>query len=594
MRRSSTRNHHWLLVSLCIVLALIVAPLRQAAGQSQSPRTQSSDQVPDMQNQEQTQYQHQDSSQLPERAQGAEQIPSEDRIQEQDQDQVGSSAPYDSNDPASDSQARIVRISYVDGEVRIDHGQGYESATMNVPVTEHNWLETRSDGWAEVQFEDGSLIRIAPDTVIAFTELNRLSSGVAITTIDLDQGEAEFKVAQGSASQFQVTVKNKTVVLDRSARFRVTSTNVDPLEVVVWKGELMIRDSESGGEVAVKKDETFVLDPTDVAQYGLDKGADADSLDQWSKQRDDYLSTYASRGGYSQSPYQYGAGDLNYYGEYFDDPGYGMVWQPNGVNIGWDPFGNGYWSYAPGFGYTWISAYPWGWLPFRYGHWVFINGRGWCWVPGNWQHWHTGPTWANAPPGFHAPRPPAKNTIVLKGGPGGRVARPGTTGEGSGFVRNAGPGKGRPVNHDGEKEPGARGTRRVFTNEDVAKVPRNDVPAQPAPNVVDADGKPKEVERQPRGNPGQQRTADGFRGAHEAPPVNRPDDGGRTPHTRTSDSPQSHSVPPPSQPVRESTRPAQVGRQSPPAPAPARQSSPPPAAHSQSNDSGSRSSGKPK
>ncbi len=33
-----------------------------------------------------------------------------------------------------DSQARIVRISYVEGEVRLDNGHGYESATMNVPL----------------------------------------------------------------------------------------------------------------------------------------------------------------------------------------------------------------------------------------------------------------------------------------------------------------------------------------------------------------------------------------------------------------------------------------------------------------------------
>ena len=54
---------------------------------------------------------------------------------------------------------RIVRISYVEGDVRLDIGHGYESATMNVPLTERNWLQKGSDGWAEVQLEDGSLIR---------------------------------------------------------------------------------------------------------------------------------------------------------------------------------------------------------------------------------------------------------------------------------------------------------------------------------------------------------------------------------------------------------------------------------------------------
>src|SRR5436305_9526532 len=104
-----------------------------------------------------------------------------------------------------DSHARIVRLSYVDGQVRLDNGHGYESATMNVPLTERDWLQTGSDGWAEVQLEDGSLIRLAPNTVIAFTQLARASSGATLTTVDLDQGEAEFKVTKHDDSEFNVT-----------------------------------------------------------------------------------------------------------------------------------------------------------------------------------------------------------------------------------------------------------------------------------------------------------------------------------------------------------------------------------------------------
>jgi hypothetical protein len=608
MRRSITPDKHWLLLSI-LIMGLMAAPVSLAHGQAQPARTQGqapTDQIPDpVQNQDQMKSLPQDQSQSPDQAQGAEQIQAQDKVQEQDR--VQASAPYNPNDPANYSHARIVRISYVDGQVRIDHGQGYESATMNVPVTEHNWLQTRSDGWAEVQFEDGSMVRLSPNTVIAFTQLGRLSSGAALTTVDLDQGEAEFKVAQPGDSQFQVTVKNKTIVLEQSAAFRVTSTNADPLEVVVWKGEVAIHDPESGGDVAVKKNETFVLDPTDVAQYGLDKGAEADELDQWSKQRDDYLSTYASRGGYSQSPYQYGTGDLNYYGEYFDSPGYGTVWQPSGVNISWDPFANGYWAYTPGFGYTWVSAYPWGWLPFRYGNWTFINGRGWCWVPGNWQRWHTGPTWVNAPPGFRLPAPPA-NKIVINGPPGGRVRRTDTPGEGSGVaVRNPGPAPGsRPVSQDGDGGAGFKGNRRVFTNDDVARVPRTDVPTPPAPNVVDAERKPKEVERQPVNDAQVQPEVSRSRGNREAPPANRSDDAAPQPHrSRTADSSPAqqpsvpvdsrpvHQLTPPSQPappVREHTQPAQQPeRQSPPAAAaaPARQSSPPAATSMRTNDSGS-------
>ena len=539
------------------------------------------------------------------------------------QDQSPAPEQYSPTDASYDSQVRIVRISYVEGQVRIDTGHGYESATMNVPVVERTWLQTRSDGWAEVQFEDGSVARLAPDTVIAFTRLGRLSSGATVTTVDLDQGEAEFKIANRDGGEFEVTVKNKTISLDHAASFRVTSTNADPLEVAVWKGTVNVHDSDSGGDVAVNKNETFALDPADPAQYALDKGAEVDQLDQWSRQRDDALSTYAAAG--QSYPYQYGASDLNQYGQYYDDPGYGTVWQPYGVNLGWDPFMNGYWTYSPGFGYTWVSAYPWGWLPYRYGNWVYINNRGWCWAPGGWSRWHTGPRWVNAPPGFRPPVPPANRTIIISGAPGGRVVRPGTPGDHGGApVRSGGtsaPLAGRFGDRDGDDR--GRRNRRVFTNDDVARVPRTDVPeTQPGKpgNVIDADRKPKVVEQQQpasgrtlpnpdagrfRGGDGQpMRNPDAGRFGGDARPMRNPDagrfnsDGNASRNSETQGgedrgrgsyaAPPTHSVAPPPQPVRQYTPPPQPApvhsepapvHQSAPAPPPQRSFSPPAESH---------------
>jgi uncharacterized protein DUF6600/FecR-like protein len=527
-----------------------------------------------------------------------------------------------------DSHARIVRISYIEGEVRLDNGHGYENVTMNVPVTEHSWLQTGSDGWAEVQLEDGSLVRLAPDTVIAFTELSRLSSGGTLTTIDLDQGEAAFKVTKHDGSDFQVTVKNKTIALTRTGSFRVTSTNANPMEIVVWSGEVNVRDPESGGEVAIGKNETFTLDPTDVGRYALDKGAEADGLDQWSKQRDDYLSTYASGQNYSQSPYQYGVSDLNQYGNYFDAPGYGEVWQPAGVGLGWDPFGNGYWAYTPGFGYTWVSSYPWGWMPYRYGRWVFIRGHGWCWAPGQWNRWWSRPRWANAPPGFRPPIPPKKPPVVhpVVGGSGGNLDRSGNRHDnGRPGARSSGPGGSRFGNRDSDSDnravgnnrggdhkdgnrDGNRGNRRVLTNDDVqGRVPRVDGPAQnQPPATVEADRKPgiepRIVTPEPAGGTGEDRRHDngGRFGGDRVPrvPANQANDTPSQP-VRQPAPPHSYSPPnrqvempvaPPSQPVRQPAPPQsysppnrQVEMPVAPPSQPVRQPAPPPQSYSPPN-----------
>ncbi|HEX9254586.1 MAG TPA: DUF6600 domain-containing protein, partial [Candidatus Angelobacter sp.] len=421
---------------------------------------------------------------------------------------------------------------------------------------------------------------------------------------------------------FRVTVKKNTIVLTHSGTFRVTSTNSDPMEIAVTKGEVSVRDGESGDEVAVKKNETFVLNPTDVGQYALDKGTEADELDRWSTQRDDTLSAYASAGqGNIQSPYQYGANDLGYYGQYYDEPGYGQVWQPYGVNYGWDPFSNGYWSYASGFGYTWVSSYPWGWMPYRYGQWVFINNRGWCWAPGGWNRWYSRPRWTHAPPGFHAPIPPADRRIV-NGAPGEINRQPSRGGDGG---RNSGPIGGRVGDRDGDnrnpgRQGGSTGGRRVLTNDDVqARVPRTDVPAtaQPQPpTTIDIDRVPKIGEpRLAGGDIDRGHEADRGRGDHQQPhePVRRStNDTSASPPSQPvrqyNPPPQPYSPPVNRQQDHQYTPPAVVHQQSAPPPPPVvvhqpapppapaqvqRQLSPPPESHARGSDDGGRG-GRPK
>src|SRR5690348_7389482 len=192
------------------------------------------------------------------------------------------------------SQARIVRLSHIEGTAQLDSDRGYENATENMPLSEGDRMLTRSDGLAEVQFEDGSTMRLAPDTQITFSQLGRNSDGGTVTAVDLDQGELEFNVKKHENSDFAVTAGNKEILLDHSSRFRLTSDNKTPLEVVVWKGEVGVRDSASGSNIAVKKNETFTLDAMDLARYDLEKDAITDDLDEWSGQRDEELASYAS------------------------------------------------------------------------------------------------------------------------------------------------------------------------------------------------------------------------------------------------------------------------------------------------------------
>lgn len=345
--------------------------------------------------------------------------------------------PFVHGDDQPGSHVRIVRLSAVSGQVQVARQQGgSQNATMNVPIVQGDVVRTGNDGWVEIQLENGSVIRLAPDSQITFAILTRFPSGATGTEVNLDDGEAAFAVAAGDDDgPFRVNVRQRVISLKHSSRFRVTSTSYDPLEVVVWRGEVGILDRDSTREVTVKKHEAFALDPMDVEHYELENAAKADELDDWANQRDQYLSTYASNNNNAQtaqSPYQYGISDLNYYGQYLNVNGCGYCWQPYGVGPGWDPFLNGYWDYWSG-GYTWVSAYPWGWMPYRFGQWLFVPGFGWVWQPGLWNRWVPIPPVVNAPAGFRPPVPPHAVASKDASAPGlgnrfeGRVVDPALT-----------------------------------------------------------------------------------------------------------------------------------------------------------------------
>ncbi|HZQ91955.1 MAG TPA: FecR family protein [Terriglobales bacterium] len=311
----------------------------------------------------------------------------------------------------ADSQARIVRLSYVNGDVQIDRGSGggYERALLNMPIVQGTRLWTREGAQAEVEFEDGTTIRLAPDSMMQFPQLGLRSSGATATVVDLQDGTFYFDVLKPGDDEFEVQFPHRSIALERSVRFRAEVSNSD-LRLAVFKGELRV--SGDNRWITVKKNESISFDPGDPNRYQLANVIQPMPFDSWNDDRERFRTQYstASAGGSSYySPYY---SDLNYYGSNFYDPIYGWMWRPNGFGYGWDPFSYGGWAWYPGYGYTWVSGYPWGWAPFRTGSWVFIQGRGWCWQrpPRHDPHianWQPLPAVKNVPAGFVLPQPPS-------------------------------------------------------------------------------------------------------------------------------------------------------------------------------------------
>jgi len=320
----------------------------------------------------------------------------------------------------ADSQARVVRLSEVQGDVQVDRnaGQGLEKAFLNLPISQGVKLQTGKDGRAEVEFEDGSTLRVTPETVITFPQLSLRDSGAKVSTVHLQEGSAYVNFAGSKDDEFTLTFAHEKLALAHSAHLRLEMGDADAT-LAVFNGEVQIQGD--AGTVAVSKNHTAQFDLTDDDHYELAKSVEPDPFDQWDKEQNQYHQQYASNSYSSYSPYAYGTNDLNYYGSFSNVPGYGNVWQPYFAGAGWDPFMNGAWAFTPGFGYGWVSGYPWGWTPYHYGSWVYLPTSGWGWLPGGtWTGWST-PRIVHPPANFLPPQPPSNNpghgTVVVNRGP---------------------------------------------------------------------------------------------------------------------------------------------------------------------------------
>ncbi len=329
---------------------------------------------------------------------------------------------------SAESKARIVRLSEVQGKVQIDRaaGDGFDKAFINLPVIEGSKLKTGKDGRAEAEFEDGSALRLAPDSEVAFTRLALSDGGQKLSTVQLVSGTVYANLhPKKGGDQFLLNFARESVSVSDPAHFRV-ELDPDAATIAVFKGKLSATSPAGQFDVAEKHSATIDLnDPAQKDTFVIAKNYEEEPSDAWDRQQNDYHDRYASAGGFSiNSPYGYGMSDLNYYGNFMTVPGYGNVWQPYFINAAWSPFQDGGWANYPGFGYMWVSGYPWGWMPYNYGNWAFVPGFGWVWQPGYWNPWYGVPQMVNPPVRTKVPTAPASGHQTVMVGLG-LAANPG-------------------------------------------------------------------------------------------------------------------------------------------------------------------------
>jgi hypothetical protein len=271
-----------------------------------------------------------------------------------------------------DPPGRVGRLSLVEGAVHLHSAQetDWRSALRNWPVTSGDVLYTAPGARAEIRVGSTAL---------------RLDGNSELEITRLDDEHFEARLVYGSlawrlrnreqAEGFVLATPHGEALPLEAGRYRADYAN-NITAVTAYAGEL--RFVGAGEEIPVRAPARVELWRAGTLQYHI--GAPRhDDFSDWSlarERRDDAL-----RGPRYVSPEMTGHEDLHEYGDWQELPGYGPVWYPRVVPLGWVPYRSGRWVWIDPWGWTWVDDAPWGFAPFHYGRWVYFHGR-WAWVPG--------------------------------------------------------------------------------------------------------------------------------------------------------------------------------------------------------------------
>jgi hypothetical protein len=337
------------------------------------------------------------------------------------------------------SEARALRLSFVQGTVTIQRpgSSTWTQASANTPLQEGFSVATAQGGFAEIQFENGSTVRLGQLSRVDFNKLALASRGRELNRVTFEEGYATFHFMPGLRDEYLVETAGLTLAPRGKAEFR-TDIHGQQTRVEVFEGEVEVSDSHQTEKLGTEK--VLTCDVSTGAPFQITQGIEKDDWDKWVEAKDEQSTLAYHASAISIDGPMYGWDDLDTYGDWGYFPGYGYGWAPY-EPFGWSPYGLGAWSMYPGWGMTWTSGEPWGWLPFHYGCWYQDPAMGWFWMPGSfgmWNpalvNWYSGPGWVG-----WVPRGPGGAPVCLAAGcitavaPGnlGRPIRPG----GPGIVR---------------------------------------------------------------------------------------------------------------------------------------------------------------
>jgi hypothetical protein len=265
------------------------------------------------------------------------------------------------------------RMVLVDGDVmfRTPDDDEWLPVAMNTPLDEGDALWVSAGSKTEIQFADGSIVRVDGDS-----QLDLIAIEEDFTHLHLASGRLYLRTALKTANNsLQIDADDTTVLPDARTRLRIDMLANRQEDVSIFKGSAYVEGN--GNRTKVRAGEHIALEDGHSELLPLNP---PDSWEKWNSERDRSQSRTTAESNLPDELLTYSA-ELQTHGTWVQAPQYGLVWRPTVIlSDDWAPYRSGRWIWK-GDDYVWISSEKWGWAPYHFGRWAVVSGFGWCWVP---------------------------------------------------------------------------------------------------------------------------------------------------------------------------------------------------------------------
>jgi hypothetical protein len=276
----------------------------------------------------------------------------------------------------ADPPARVATLSDIEGSVVFAPAGETEwsDAVRNRPITRGDRLWTDDKARAELHFGSAAL---------------HMDSGTFVDIVALDDDMLQLNVNEGTVNarlrqlqggeNFEIDTPQLAFRAMQPGDWRI---DVDPARgftrIAVHSGTAVVY-GPGGGTLQLEPGQQVAFTGRNLAQLRNPPPQAGDGFERWAADRNraedqSIAARYVPRDvvGYQE---------LDRYGSWAQDPGYGYVWYPQVTVADWAPYRYGHWDWIEPWGWTWVDDAPWGFAPFHYGRWTMIGSR-WAWVPG--------------------------------------------------------------------------------------------------------------------------------------------------------------------------------------------------------------------